>query len=109
MPLSETLLNQSCSLRGSLTGAPASKGKTGLWETAQNGTLFLDEVGELPPCFPGKAAARHSGKEITRVGGTVPVVDVYALSPPPTVIFEDMVHQHLFREDLYYRSMYSPC
>ncbi len=55
----ETLLESE--LFGSFTGAQ-HKGKTGLWETAQNGTLFLDEVGELPPCFPGKAAARHSGK-----------------------------------------------
>ena len=42
--------------------APAQKAKTGLWETAQNGTLFLDEVGELPLAFQAKLLRAIQGK-----------------------------------------------
>ena len=88
--------------KGSFTGA-STKGKTGLWETAQNGTLFLDEVGELPLAFQAKLLRAIQEKEITRVGGTVPVkVDVRIIAATNRNL-EDMVHQHLFREDLYYR------
>lgn len=57
--------------KGSFTGA-STKGKTGLWETAQNGTLFLDEVGERPLLSRQSCCAAIQEKEITRVGGTVP-------------------------------------
>lgn len=53
--------------KGSFTGA-STKGKTGLWETAQNGTLFLDEVGELPLAFQAKLLRAIQEKEITPCG-----------------------------------------
>lgn len=88
--------------KGSFTGASV-KGKIGLWEAAQNGTLFLDEVEELPLSFQAKLLRAIQEKEITRVGGTSPIkVDVRIIAATNRDL-EEMVHQHLFREDLYYR------
>lgn len=88
--------------KGSFTGAN-SKGKLGLWEAAQNGTLFLDEVEELPLSFQAKLLRAIQEKEITRVGGISPIkVDVRIIAATNRNL-EEMVHQHLFREDLYYR------
>lgn len=88
--------------KGSFTGANV-KGKVGLWEAAQNGTLFLDEVEELPLSFQAKLLRAIQEKEITRVGGIHPIkVDVRIIAATNRDL-EEMVHQHLFREDLYYR------
>ena len=60
-------------------------------------------MGELPLAFQAKLLRAIQEKEITRVGGTVPVkVDVRIIAATNRNL-EDMVHQHLFREDLYYR------
>lgn len=88
--------------KGSFTGANV-KGKVGLWEAAQNGTLFLDEVEELPLSFQAKLLRTIQEKEITRVGGIHPIkVDVRIIAATNRDL-EEMVHQRLFREDLYYR------
>lgn len=88
--------------KGSFTGANA-KGKIGLWEAAQNGTLFLDEVGELPLAFQAKLLRVIQEKEIVRVGGISPIkVDVRIIAATNRDLGQ-MVQQGLFREDLYYR------
>lgn len=88
--------------KGSFTGASA-KGKKGLWEAAQNGTLFLDEVGELPLSFQAKLLRAIQEKEITRVGGILPIKVNVRLIAATNRNLADMVKQHLFRDDLYYR------
>ena len=88
--------------KGSFTGANA-KGKIGLWEAAQNGTLFLDEVEELPLSFQAKLLRAIQEKEITRVGGIMPIkVDVRIIAATNRNL-EEMVYKNQFREDLYYR------
>lgn len=88
--------------KGSFTGANA-KGKIGLWEAAQNGTLFLDEVGELPLAFQAKLLRVIQEKEIVRVGGISPIkVDVRIIAATNRDLGQ-MVQRGEFREDLYYR------
>ena len=88
--------------KGSFTGANA-KGKIGLWEAAQNGTLFLDEVGELPLSFQAKLLRVIQEKEIVRVGGIAPIKVNVRIVAATNRNLEDMVRRRLFREDLYYR------
>ena len=88
--------------KGSFTGAN-SNGKIGLWEAAQNGTLFLDEVGELPLSFQAKLLRAIQEKEITRVGSVTPIKVNVRIIAATNRDLKKMVHQHLFREDLYYR------
>ena len=88
--------------KGSFTGANI-KGKIGLWEAAQNGTLFLDEVGELPLTFQAKLLRVIQEKEIVRVGGLTPIkVDVRIIAATNRNLAR-MVQAGEFREDLYYR------
>ena len=88
--------------KGSFTGA-SSKGKVGLWEAAQNGTLFLDEVGELSLSFQAKLLRVIQEKEIVRVGGITPIkVDVRIIAATNRDLGR-MVQEGKFREDLYYR------
>ena len=87
---------------GSFTGASA-KGKKGLWEMAQNGTLFLDEVGELPLFFQAKLLRAIQEKEIVRVGGVTPIKVNTRIVAATNRNLAEMVHQGSFREDLYYR------
>lgn len=88
--------------KGSFTGANA-KGKIGLWEAAQNGTLFLDEVGELPLSFQAKLLRVIQEKEIVRVGGLTPIKVNVRIVAATNRDLAAMVKQGLFREDLYYR------
>ncbi len=88
--------------KGSFTGASTS-GKIGLWEAAQNGTLFLDEVAELSMNFQAKLLRAIQEKEIIRVGGISPIkVDVRIIAATNKNL-ESLMRQGLFREDLYYR------
>lgn len=88
--------------KGSFTGASA-KGKMGLWEAAQNGTLFLDEVGELPLSFQAKLLRVIQEKEIVRVGGISPIKVNVRIVAATNRDLAEMVRAGAFREDLYYR------
>ncbi len=87
---------------GAFTGASRS-GKIGLFELADKGTLFLDEVGELPKNMQVKLLRALQEQEIMRVGGTKPIkIDVRIIAATNRNL-EEMVKTGEFREDLYYR------
>ncbi len=87
---------------GAFTGA-SRRGKPGLFELADRGTLFLDEVGDLPLDLQVKLLRAVQTLEITRVGGTKPIqVDVRIISATNKNL-EKMVEEGTFRQDLYYR------
>jgi len=87
---------------GSFTGA-GKKGKAGMIELANQGTLFLDEVGELPLAVQAKLLKAIQEKTITRVGGTKPKTIDFRLIASTNQNLEDMVKKGTFREDLFYR------
>ncbi len=87
--------------KGAFTGAIALK--KGRFELADGGTIFLDEVGEMPPSLQVKLLRVLQEMELERVGGTRTIkVDVRVLSASNRNIKED-VDEGIFREDLYYR------
>jgi two-component system response regulator PilR (NtrC family) len=88
-------------LKGSFTGAHADK--PGLFEIARGGTIFLDEVGELPPVLQVKLLRVVQEKTFLRIGGTENIrVDVRIISATNRNL-EEMIKKGEFREDLYYR------
>jgi two-component system response regulator PilR (NtrC family) len=87
--------------KGSFTGAV--KQKDGLFETAGGGTIFLDEIGELPQLMQVKLLRVLQENEFRRVGGTKPIkVDVRVIAATNRRL-EEAVADGSFREDLYYR------
>ena len=88
--------------RGAFTGA-GKDGKPGIFEMAHNGTLLLDEIGDLPLSLQVKLLRAIQDKEITRIGGTKTLnVNVRILAATNRKLAE-MVQQGTFREDLYFR------
>jgi two-component system response regulator HupR/HoxA len=87
--------------RGSFTGA--FEDRIGLFQQADGGTIFLDEIGETSPAFQVKLLRVLQEGEIRPVGGTKTVsVDVRVVSATNRDLEED-VRQGRFRQDLYYR------
>ncbi|HET7825160.1 MAG TPA: sigma-54 dependent transcriptional regulator [Anaeromyxobacter sp.] len=87
--------------KGAFTGAAAAK--RGLFEEASGGTIFLDEIGELPPAVQVKLNRVLQDREIRRVGETSPVqVDVRVVAATHRDPREE-VKAGRFREDLFYR------
>ena len=87
---------------GAFTGAD-SKGKIGFFETANGGTIFLDEIGELPFQVQAKLLRVLQEHKITRVGSVKPItVDVRIISATNRDLIS-MTQAKKFREDLYYR------
>ncbi|MHB8882131.1 MAG: sigma-54-dependent transcriptional regulator [Thermodesulfovibrionales bacterium] len=88
-------------VKGAFTGAVQSK--AGLFEVADNGTFFLDEIGEMPLSLQSKLLRVLENGTFRRVGGTSDItVDVRVLSATNRNILE-AVTSGVFREDLYYR------
>jgi len=101
--LTETLLESELfgHEKGAFTGAVAMK--KGRFELADEGTLFLDEVGDMPPPLQVKLLRVLQEMSFERVGGTRTIhVDVRVLSASNRNIKEDVLNG-VFREDLYYR------
>ncbi len=88
--------------RGSFTGANPS-GKKGFFELADNGIIFLDEVGELPFDVQAKLLRVIQDGEFYRVGGSTPVKTNVRIISATNRDLEDAVNQKKFRRDLYYR------
>lgn len=87
---------------GAFTGA-LSKGKIGLFEAASGGTIFLDEIGDMPLALQSKLLRALENREIRRVGGVKNIpVDVRIICAT-NVNLKEMVEKRTFREDLYYR------
>lgn len=87
--------------KGAFTGAVAQK--RGRFERAHKGTIFLDEIGELPPQAQIRMLRVLQQKEIERVGGTKPIhVDVRIIAATHRNL-EEMIEANLFREDLWFR------
>jgi two-component system response regulator AtoC len=87
--------------RGAFTGA--DRQKRGLFETADGGTVFLDEIGEMVPSLQSKLLRFLEEKTFKRVGAAVDIrVDVRVVAATNRKL-EDEVRRGHFREDLYYR------
>lgn len=88
--------------RGAFTGA-RKEGKTGLFEVAHKGTLFLDEAESMPMVLQSKLLRVLQNFEITRVGGTRPIkVDVRLICASNQDL-KELIDRKQFRVDLYYR------
>src|SRR6185312_11048221 len=87
--------------KGSFTGAVADK--AGLFEVADTGTLFLDEVGELPLSIQVKLLRAIQERVIRRVGATEDSKVEVRIIAATNRDLEDMVKQGTFRQDLFYR------
>ncbi len=101
--LPETLLESELfgHMKGSFTGAVANK--AGLFEVANAGTIFLDEIGETSPTTQVKLLRVIQEREFRRIGGTQDVkVDVRVITATNRDL-EKAVAEGVFREDLYYR------
>src|SRR5690554_3223849 len=89
-------------VEGAFTGSSRG-GKTGLFEAAHTGTIFLDEIGEMPLSLQTRLLRVLQEREVLRIGATVPTpVDIRVI----TATHRDLpgqVSQGLFRQDLYYR------
>lgn len=101
--LTETLLESELFgyEKGAFTGAAARK--TGKFETAHEGTIFLDEIGEMAPGMQAKLLRVLQEGVFYRVGGNTPItVDVRVLSATNKNLKKE-VEEKRFREDLFYR------
>ncbi len=87
---------------GAFTGASA-KGKAGMFEMADKGVLFLDEVGELPLSLQVKLLRVIQEQEVQRIGGTKPKKINVRIIAATNRNLKEMVLDGDFREDLYYR------
>lgn len=88
--------------RGAFTGA-RREGKPGKVELAERGTLFLNEIGELPLALQSKLLDFIQEKQVSRIGGTRSYTADIRIIAATNQNLEDMVSQNRFREDLYYR------
>jgi PAS domain S-box-containing protein len=88
--------------KGAFTGAN-KEGKIGKFELANEGTIFLDEIGELPLDFQAKLLRVLDDFTVTRIGGKWPKkIDVRIIAATNRNLLEEVKKKN-FREDLYYR------
>jgi len=88
--------------KGAFTGAN-TKGKVGLFEYANHGTLMLDEIGDMPMDLQVKLLRAIQSQEITRIGGTRPIkLDIRYIASTNCDL-KKKVREGTFRSDLYYR------
>ena len=87
--------------RGAFTSALTEK--RGLFELAHTGTLFLDDIDDVPPQVQAKLLRVLESRQVMRVGGTTTIpIDVRLISASK-VDLKELVSRGLFRADLYYR------
>lgn len=87
---------------GAFTGA-GTKGKPGKFELAHRGTIFLDEIGDLPLEMQPKLLRVLEEKETERLGSTHPTKSDFRLIAAANENLEKSIEQRKFRKDLYYR------
>ena len=87
--------------KGAFTGA--TQRKAGKFEYANKGTIFLDEIGELPPGFQAKLLRVLQSHCVERVGGWEPAVLDVRVVAATNKDLTAAIHEKTFREDLYYR------
>ncbi len=88
--------------KGSFTGA-GTKGKIGLFEMAQHGTILLDEIGELPLSLQSKLLKCLDEHEIMHIGGLKPIKVDCTIIAATNRDLKNRVAEKKFREDLYHR------
>jgi PAS domain S-box-containing protein len=88
--------------KGAFTGAGVS-GKYGKLELADKGTVFLDEIGDMPFEMQPKILRVLEEKELERIGGVAPVKSDFRLIAASNQPIEEMVNDGRFRKDLFYR------
>lgn len=87
---------------GAFSGAKKG-GKAGKFELANNGTILLDEIGEMPANLQTKLLRVLQEKEVERIGGLKPIKLNVRIICSTNCNLEEMVASKKFREDLYYR------
>jgi len=87
--------------KGSFTGA--TERKPGKFEQANGGTIFLDEIGDMPLELQAKILRVLQEREITRTGGSQNITVDVRIVAATNQDLQQLVQQRLFREDLYYR------
>jgi transcriptional regulator with PAS, ATPase and Fis domain len=87
--------------KGAFTGATALK--KGLIEMATDGTLFLDEVTEMPPSMQVRLLRVLQEREVLRVGGTDPIKVNVRIVAATNRDIQELVRSGSFRQDLYFR------
>lgn len=92
---------------GAFTGAIKS-GKKGLFELANNGTIFLDEIGELSMSLQTKLLKVLQEQSFYRVGGETEIKVNIRVIAATNQNLKKMVHEGTFRQDLYYRLFVVP-
>ena len=88
--------------KGAFTGARAG-GKPGKFELGHNGTVFLDEIGDLPLEMQPKLLRVLEDREFERVGGNTVIRSDFRLIAATNQNLEEMISAGRFRKDLYYR------
>ncbi len=88
--------------KGAFTGAE-KEGKKGLFEEADGGTIFLDEIGDVSLSLQSKLLRVLQEKEIMRVGGTRPVSVNVRIISATNANLKEKIQKGTFREDLFYR------
>ena len=87
---------------GSFTGAKKG-GKSGLFELAHNGTLFFDEIADMPLTTQVRLLRVIQEKEVFKIGGNKVIPVNVRIIAATNCNLSDKVHEGTFREDLYYR------
>lgn len=88
--------------KGAFTGARGN-GKRGQFELASGGTIFLDEIGEMPYALQAKLLRVLENHEIQKLGSQQRICVNFRLLSATNCDLEDLVHKGKFRADLYYR------
>lgn len=88
--------------KGAFTGAHSS-GKPGKLELAKHGTVFLDEIGDLPLQMQPKLLRVIEDREFERIGGTSVIHSDFRLIAATNQNLEEMMAERRFRKDLFYR------
>ncbi|HOK63581.1 MAG TPA: sigma 54-interacting transcriptional regulator, partial [Soehngenia sp.] len=89
-------------VKGAFTGADP-RGKIGKFELANNGVIFLDEIGDMPIYLQSKILRVIQDKKVTRIGSNQVIPLDLRIIAATNKDLRNMINENKFREDLYYR------